>query len=114
MAGEGDGHLAALFGDVVRRSPVVAPHVQCLIEGSQLVLPFLARVLFLPLGEGLHHHLAAHVEAPDAVQRVGDAVHVADVAVFIQTEIYQHGQTAVLSFQSGVVGQPGQGQGEEQ
>ncbi len=85
-----------------------------MVKGSQLVLPLFAGVLFLPLGEGLHHHLAAHVEAPDAVQRVGDAVHVANVAVFVQAEVYQHWQAAALPLQPGVVGQAGQGQGEEQ
>ena len=114
VVGYGDGYLAALFGDVLRRGQVVAAHVEGLVKGGQLILPLLARIFFLPLTEGLHHYLAAHVEAPDAVQRVGDAVHVADVTVFVQTEVDQHRQTAALTLQPGVVRQPGQGQGEEQ
>ncbi len=114
VVGHGDGHLAALLGDVVRCGPVVGPHVEGLVEGGQLVLPLLAGVLFLPLAQALHHDLAAHVEASNAVQGIGNAVHIANVAVFVQAEVNQHRQTAALALQPGVVGQPGQGQGEKQ
>ena len=79
-----------------------------------MVLPLLPRVFFLPLGKALHYDLAAHVEATDTVEGVRDAIHIADVAVFIQTEIHQHWQTAILAMEPGVVREPWKSQGEEQ
>ena len=110
IIGDGNRHLAALLRDVLGRGEVVTAHIQCLVKSGQLIFPLLPRILFLPLGQALHHDLAAHIEAADAVEGIGDALHVADVAVFIQTEVDQHRQTAILTMEPGIVGEPGERQ----
>ena len=109
-----DGDLAALLRDVLGGGQVVAAHVEGLVKGGQLVLPLLAGVLFLPLGQALDHHLAGHIEAPDGVEGVGHSLHVPDVAILIQAEIDQHRESALYAVEPGVVGELRNGQGEEQ
>ena len=47
IVGDRDRHLAALLRDILGRCEVTTPHIQCLVEGCQLVLPLLPRRLFL-------------------------------------------------------------------
>ena len=114
IIGDGDGDHAALFGDVLGGAQVVTAHIEGLVKGVELILPVLARILLRPLAEALDHHLAAHVEAADTVEHIGDALHVADVAVFVQAEVDQHLQAPVLAVEPGVVGEAGEGQGEKE
>ena len=60
-------YFAALFGYILGRCEVVAAHIQRLVECGELVFPFLARILFLPLCEALNPHLAAYIEATNGV-----------------------------------------------
>ena len=97
---DGDRHLAAFFGNVFCRGQIVAAHIERLVERRKLIFPFLARILFLPLRKALHDDLRGHIKAADAVQAVRHAVQIADVAVFIQTEIRQHRQPSARTLQT--------------
>ena len=74
----------------------------------------LARIFFCPLAQALHHNLAGHIKAPDAVEHIGDAFHVSDVAELIQAEVDHHRQPPVFPVEPGIVGEARKGQGEEQ
>ena len=103
VVGHGDRHPAALLRQILRRRVVVAAHVERLVKGCELVFPLLAGILLLPLRQTLHDDLAAHVEAADAVERVRHAVHVADVAVFVEAEVHQHRQPSALAAKPRIV-----------
>lgn len=103
VVADGNGDLAALLGDVIGRRQIVATKVEGLVEGSQLVLPLLSGVAFLPLRKGLDYHLTGHVKASDAVEGIGFALHVADVTVFIQTEVDHHRESSAGTV-AGIVG----------
>ena len=97
---DGDRHLAAFLRNIFCRRQIVAAHVERLVERCKLIFPFLARILFLPLGKALHDDLCGHVKAADTVQTVRYAVQIADVAVFVQTEVRQHGQPTARTLQA--------------
>ena len=111
---DGDRHLAAFLRDVLCRRQIIAAHVERLVERRQLIFPLLARILFLPLRKALHDDLCGHIEPSDTVEAVRHAVQIADVAVFVQTEICQHRQPSARALQAREVGQLRQGQREEQ
>ena len=96
IVGNRDRDLAALLGKVFRTGHVVAAHVEGHIKGAELVFPLHARILFLPLGQALHRHLHRHVEAADGIEDVGDALHVADVEIFLQAEVRQYGKPSAV------------------
>ena len=102
IIGNGDRNLAALFCEVFRTRHIVAAHVEGHVKGAELIFPFLPRILFLPLGEGLHRHLHRHIEAADGVENIGDALHIADIEIFLQTEVCQNGKPS--SVETGVIG----------
>ena len=97
---DGDRHLAAFLGNVLCRRQIVAAHIERLVERRQLIFPLLARILFLPLGKALHDDLRGHIKAADAVQTVRHAVQIANVAVFVQTEVRQHRQPSARALQA--------------
>lgn len=102
IVGDGDRDLAALFGEVFGAGHIVAAHVEGHVKGAELVLPLHTRILFLPLGQALHRYLYGHIEASNGVKDVGDALHVADVEVFLQAEVRQYGKPSAV--ESRVVG----------
>lgn len=114
VVGDGDGDFAALFRDVLGGGQVVAAHIEGHVKGVKLVFPVLAWIFFCPLAQALHHNLAGHIKAPDAVEHIGDAFHVSDVAELIQAEVDHHRQPPVFPVEPGIVGEARKGQGEEQ
>lgn len=112
IVGDGDRDLTALFSKVFRTRHIVAAHVESHIKRTELIFPFLPRILFLPLGEGLHRHLHRHIEAADGVENIRDALHVADVEIFFQAEVCQYGKPS--SVETGVIGELREGQGEKE
>ena len=96
----GDRHLATFLRNVLCRRQIVAAHVERLVERRQLIFPLLARILFLPLRKALYDDLRGHIEAANAVQTVRHAIQIADVAVFVQTEVRQHGQPTARTLQA--------------
>lgn len=102
IVGDGDRDLTALFSKVFRARHIVAAHVEGHVKGAELIFPFLPRIFFLPLGEGLHRHLHRHIEAADGVENIRDALHVADVEIFFQAEVCQYGKPPAM--ETGVIG----------
>ena len=112
IVGDGDRNLAALFSKVFRTRHIVAAHVESHIKRTELIFPFLPRIFFLPLGEGLHRHLHRHIEAADGIENIRDALHVADVEIFFQAEVCQYGKPPAM--ETGVIGELREGQGEKE
>lgn len=92
IVSDGDRDLAAFLCKILRARHIVAAHIERHIKGTELIFPFLTRILFLPLGERLHRHLHGHIKAADGVEYIRDAFHIADVEVFLQAEVRQHGK----------------------
>ena len=112
IIGNGDRDLTALFCEVFRTRHIVAAHVEGHVKGAELIFPFLPRIFFLPLGEGLHRHLHRHIEAADGIENIRDALHVADVEIFFQAEVCQYGKPPAM--ETGVIGELREGQGEKE
>ena len=112
VVGDGDGNLAALLCEVFGAGQIVAAHIDGSVKGVELIFPFRTGILFLPLGQGLHRKLHRHIKATNGVEHIGNALHVTDVQVLLQTEVGENRQSATM--QSGIVGKSGEGQREEQ
>ena len=102
VVGNRNRDLAALFSEVFGAGHIVAAHVERHIKGAELIFPLHAWILFFPLGQALHRHLHGHIEASNGVKDVGDALHIADVEVFLQAEVRQHGKPSAV--ESRIVG----------
>ena len=113
VIGNSNSDLAALFRDVLGGGQVVAAHIDGLVKGVELIFPFFSGIPLLPLAKALYHHLTRDIEAAHTVQRVGNTLHVSDVAVFVQTEVYQYRQPPALAVEPCVVGKLWHSQGKE-